>query len=549
MGRIDEAIDRALAYAEARMRADATPGMALVVTDRSRTLRIACLGLANIDAGVPVGPRHLFQIGSIGKAFTAVVAMQLEDEGLLDLGSAIETYLPWFEVGSRSEPITIHHLLSHTSGLVSGSLGFGDPYAEVWSLRDTDVEWAPGERYHYSNAGYKAVGLAIEAVCERPFPEVLRKRVLAPLEMNGTAPALIAEVRPRQATPYVPLFDDRPWRPGHELAPAAWFEDDGADGSISSTPEDMARFLRFLLARGAGTDGRRILSDAGYIRMTTPSQPAGEKPYGYGLGLEEAGRGVRFVHSGDMVGFRAHLLADPDGGIGVVAMANGPARPGLVTRYAADALIAALADETLPSPPAIEDDLSVGDASVYAGTWAGDDGRLVIDASGDRLFLDHGTERIPLHAVDGQSTPAFFAEHPAFARAFLEYEHLPGGMLRLWHGRRAYERTGARDPSSTRAPASPFEGLFRSYSPWQPSVRFVHRGDRLWMADPLGEPGVPLERVGGDTFRIAEASPTPTRIRFSRVIGGRARVATIEGCDLYRSYDPPSVWNEGVLSA
>src|SRR4051812_27015214 len=95
------------------------PGLALAVTDRERTVLVRTYGLANVGSGVPVEPETLFEIGSIGKSFTAVLALQFADEGRLDLAAPVERYLPWFRVPqpSGSGAITVAHLLSHTGGI------------------------------------------------------------------------------------------------------------------------------------------------------------------------------------------------------------------------------------------------------------------------------------------------------------------------------------------------------------------------------------------------------------------------------------------------
>jgi hypothetical protein len=362
--------------------------------------------------------------------------------------------------------------------------------------------------------------------------------------MDRTAPAITADVRPRQATPYTPLFEDRPFRPGHPLAPATWFEDDSADGSICSTPEDMARFVRVLLRQGARSDGRRLLSEDGFRRMTTPAIPNDPKLYGYGIGLERAENGSRLVHSGDMVGFTAHLLADLAAGVGVVAMANGPSRPGLITRYAADALGAAMRGDELPDPSPAEHAVEVGDADSFVGVFVHEEDRLTIAAEGGRLVLDHGGRHIPLERVDA-GVPAFFAPDPVFDRALLEFEVQDGRAVRVWHGRRGYARHGHEEPLSI-PPREwlGYEGLFRTNSPWRPSIRFVLRGDRLWMVEPPSGIATPLEPVVDAVFRVAEVPAPPERIRFGRLLDGRALLADIEGLEHYRSFDAPSVWNE-----
>ena len=95
------------------------PGVALAVTDREKLLRRATFGYADLASGRPIQPGSVFEIGSIGKSFTNIALMQLRDEGRLDLHAPVSRYLPWFEVQSDYGPITTHHLMTHTSGLVN----------------------------------------------------------------------------------------------------------------------------------------------------------------------------------------------------------------------------------------------------------------------------------------------------------------------------------------------------------------------------------------------------------------------------------------------
>src|SRR5262245_11942126 len=91
------------------------------------------------------------EIGSIGKTFTAVVLLQLRQDRRVSLDDPVTRDLPWFQVRSEFDPITLHHLLTHTAGIVTGDALSGDSRFDVWALRDTDAGFPPGARFHYSN--------------------------------------------------------------------------------------------------------------------------------------------------------------------------------------------------------------------------------------------------------------------------------------------------------------------------------------------------------------------------------------------------------------
>ena len=307
-------------------RADGSiPGLVLAVTDRDRLLFDARHGVAELGAGRPLEPGTLFEIGSIGKTFTALIILALEAEGRLRVDDPVVRHLPWFRVPRTGDRITIHHLLSHTAGITAGVEGTPEARAQVWRLRDLPPGSSPGRRFHYSNLGFKALGLVIEAIEGEPYPAVIRRRILDPLGMADTEPAITNAIRHRMVVGYWPTRDDQPWTEGDPLAPATWLETATADGSIASTATDMAVFLRALMR---DPDGR-------VARMATPVPAIGSWGYGYGLSRREIGGRTFIGHTGGMVGFLSGLAWDPDAGIGAVVLQSGPGHgPNALARLA-----------------------------------------------------------------------------------------------------------------------------------------------------------------------------------------------------------------------
>lgn len=286
------------------------PALAVALTDRDRTLGVRTYGAAEPDA--------LWQVGSIGKSFAALVTLQLADEGLLALDAPATEYLPWFQPRDDSRPVTLHHLLTHTSGLISTSdLAPASGY-DVIALADTELGFTPGEHRLYSNLGYRVVGVLLERVTGRPFPALVQERVLDRLGMADSTPAVTHDTRRRLPGGHVPFYDDRPWRFEHGLVPAPWIESAEADGCQCCTTEDLARFLRALWNDGAG-----LLSPATAALMRSPFPPHedDDEGYGYGYGLVVEAQG--FGHGGDTIGYVSHMWADDSCGLGVVAFANG----------------------------------------------------------------------------------------------------------------------------------------------------------------------------------------------------------------------------------
>src|SRR5215218_9310636 len=254
--------------------------------DRIIERRVATYGFADLAARTPVTPDTLFEIGSIGKSFTSLALMLEHEAGNLDLQAPVARYLPWFAVRSAFPPITVHHLLSHTAGVIAGTDPTPGVADQVWALRETEAATAPGTGFHYSNVGYKALGLVLERLTGQGYGDAIRSRVLAPLAMTASEPAITNALRPRLAVGYASLYDDRPAHPSHPLVPATWLETESGDGSLASTPEDMAVYLRMLLNRGRGARDR-LLSEAGFAAMTQRiiAIRAGAEPTCYGYGL------------------------------------------------------------------------------------------------------------------------------------------------------------------------------------------------------------------------------------------------------------------------
>jgi len=528
LSQVDRAVGR-------RREADGTPGIALALTDRDRLLAVRTYGFANAAAQVPVTPETLFEIGSIGKAFTAVALLRLREAGRVDLQAPVTEYLPWFEVGGTRAPITLHHLLTHTAGIVSGMDGTPAAASEVWALRRTQVGGPPGERFHYSNVGYKTLGLVIESVTGAAYGETVRE-LLALVGMDESEPTITHDTRHRLAVGYVPWYDDRPSLRRHPLAPATWLETDTADGSIAATAGDLAAFLRMLLNRGDGPRGR-VLSGESFALMTR-AVPAWGGGYGYGLSVWEDGGTTEIGHPGGMVGYVASMRGGLDAGLGVVVLCNGPGSPddlgraALALLRAADGRAAAPEEEAAAAIP-VDD---------FTGSYAGPEHRFSIVGAGDELSLQRGAEEARLeHRWDDD----FVVDHPAFAQFPLRFERDgEGDVVGATHGGDRYAKEGLAQEAAAALPATwaAFPGRYRSFSPWVPTFVVLPRGGRLWLVFPGGDPDgfmeeQPLVPLGDGSFRAGDDPAGPERITFDALVEGRALRATLSGTDYWRVAD------------
>jgi CubicO group peptidase (beta-lactamase class C family) len=315
------------------------PGIAVAVTDRDRLLSFKSAGWAELGRRRPIAEDTLFELGSIGKTFTARLALQLVDEGRLDLDAPVSTCLPWFDVRSDYEPIALRHLLTHSAGIIRGADITADSRFDVWALRETETGFAPGERHYYSNVGFRVVGCVVEAVTGATYPDLLRTRILEPLGLKCTEPAVTTGIRARLAVGYDRLHADGGTSPDDPLYPAPWFETGTADGSLASTAGDLAAFARLLLDEGPGS------------LMARPRIDSGDG-WNYGFGLEsrtEEGRRL-FRHGGSMPGFGSTMLGDFDTGLAVAVLLNGPDEDDVTEAVASYALALASGNATATPP-------------------------------------------------------------------------------------------------------------------------------------------------------------------------------------------------------
>ena len=542
-----EAFDRIGSALEHHLPVSHAAGAAIAVTDRHETLGVVVRGFADVASGAPVRPETRFMIGSISKGFAAMVAMQEVEAGNLDLHVSVNELLPWLELREPFGSITVHHLLTHSSGLATGTEDAPTGLGAAARLRDMPPTFPPGERFWYSNDGYKLVGLVLEAVTGTPIHRLLHQRVLVPLEMTGSVAAIDDAVRTDLATGYEPMFTDRPAQLRHPLVPATFTVSNTADGSIASSVIDMAAYARLLLNRGRGPQGE-VLSDAMFARLTSPLIELPDDPgtsYGYGLDIGQDEHGPRIGHSGGMVGYTAYLAVEPDSGIGIVILQNGSGSKAGLTRVALDAVRACLRDQPLLEAWAPPAPTAIPDAGAFAGDYRSEDGdTLSVRVEGDGLSVVLGKvsarlERDPL----GEPGDTFVIVHPELELFALRFgRDADGRVVEAFHGNAWFrgERYEGEAPEPPPEEWSAYPGLYRNDDPWCPTLRLVLRKGRLalqWPVELSDEEGdVELRPLGDGWFAVNEPWQ-PRRIRFDRIVDGRAVIAEFNGGRWYRSFE------------
>ena len=524
--------------AETTMTEMGLPALALAVTSREMLLHTAAYGLADLASQTPATASTAFEIGSLGKPFTVIPLLQLCDARELELGAPVSRYLPWFHIQSDFPEITLHHVLNHTSGLPRGTdIGPHGLY-ESWALRDFRAVAPPGEYFCYSNIGYKTLGFVLESVTGQSLPDVIRERVLEPLEMRETRPAVTLDTRGNTATGYTSRYDDRPEHSSHPLTPATWASYATGDGAQVSTVADMAAYMRMLLNRGQGPKSR-LISEGSFHLMTGNGVWTGGDFYSYGLATYDVA-GRRYIgHGGGNAGFRSAMVIDMDAGLGVALLTNrmGVTDPLVeVAQQSLTAVRAGFDGGALLPPPEPGDPIQVPDAAAYEGEYRSTSRALSLTADGGRLLLLYDGDTVPL---ERRGRDNFYVPHPDFALALLEFSNRDGRAVEAFHGADCYFGKGYTGPRSFDHPPEwqAFEGHYRARNPELSNFRIAARKGTLTLLNPWGNTD-PLIPMGETRFRIGVDPLSPETLTFAAIADGRALRADYSGCPYYRTFEP-----------
>ncbi|HET9512649.1 MAG TPA: serine hydrolase domain-containing protein [Gemmatimonadales bacterium] len=305
---------------QAEMARTRTPGMSVAIQKGNDIILARGYGLANVELSVPASAETVYRIGSITKQFTAAAILQLADAGKLRLDDELTKYLPDYPV--QGKKITIHHLLTHTSGIKSyTSLGpkFWNeasrlelPDTQLVALfRNEPFDFAPGEKWAYNNSGYYLLGMIIEKASGMPYRQYLKEKLLGPLGLRSTSYCDNRPIMPHRAS-------------GYEVRNGVLENDDpigmntpGAAGAMCSTVLDLLAWRQALFSH-------RVVSPASLQRMITPARLNNDSvtSYAYGLGIGKLESHRSISHGGGINGFITHLGYLPDDSLTVVVLGN-----------------------------------------------------------------------------------------------------------------------------------------------------------------------------------------------------------------------------------
>jgi len=324
---------------------DGFPGATAAVAGSDGTIQGFATGAADREDSIRMTPDMRMLGGSTGKSFAAAVVLDLSQRGRLDLDAPIARWLgdrPWFDRLPNAESLTLRMLLRHQSGLIDhihrpafaramqckmqaeGPTAAMAPEAVVRFVLDTEPLFPPGERYHYSDTNYILAGLVVEAVTDSAYYDVLRERILRPLDLSLTAPAdrpdlfelasgYIEEKSPFGLPSKVTKNGTLVYNPVTE-----W-----TGGGLVTNPQDLARWGA-LLYEGDALPGDYLddLLNAVPKDSTQQARFGPDVRYGLGVTIRSTPLGTAYGHRGWTPGYLSIFEYYPDHEIAVALQVN-----------------------------------------------------------------------------------------------------------------------------------------------------------------------------------------------------------------------------------
>ena len=311
------------------------PAVQIAVSERGRIIYSAAFGMSDRESAPAATPRSVLQTGSITKQFTAAAILRLAERGALTLDDRTEKFIP--EFNRRGATITLRHLLSHTSGVRGLPPDQYSPLTREQFITLIDgqpLDFTPGSKWSYSNAGYRLLGYAIESITGRSFADFVHSEFALPLGLIDTGVC---------GTSSLPLPE------GYGVLQGTWMRIPAIDmsvpfaaGALCSTASDLARWSHLLAIGG-------VMLPASYATMISPPRLADKTfaPYGLGLFVQNHLGRPAVWHTGGIPGFQSSLLYFPQDEIAIAVIIKTLPAP---TGVNAHLIAITVASAALPTP-------------------------------------------------------------------------------------------------------------------------------------------------------------------------------------------------------
>lgn len=473
---------------------DSEPGACVLIAKNGKPAFREAFGMANLELGVAMRPDMVFEIGSMTKQFTAVAILMLLEEGKLSLTDEITRFLPDYPTHGHS--ITLHHLLTHTSGIRSYT-GM-EEWQPLWRkdlhpeelidvFKDQPMDFAPGEKYLYNNSAYVILGYVIEKASGRSYADFLENRIFKPLKMENSCYGSHSRLVNKRAAGY--SREGEGFRNAEYLSMTHPY----AAGAILSNVDDLLKWQNAL-------KNNILLREETLRKAFTGYTLNNGKPihYGYGWMLNEIKGSPTLEHGGGIFGYTTNGIWLPDEDVYVVMLTNRDDQPpsDISTRLAA----LAIGKPYEGKGTGMEVPLQV--LEKYTGNYEFEDGalRAITIESGNLFSQRQGSTRLLL-VPESES-------HFAFGDSFTSIEFLPdgkGGFQAVFHNR--IEKTkGHKTDKQIRERESivlspeemkPFEGEYEVTPNF--SLKFFLEDGQL-MTQATGQPKFPVYPESSNRF-------------------------------------------------
>ena len=382
-----------------------SPGCILAIVKDDELIHTRSFGMADLERGVPITTESIFDIGSVGKQFTATVIAILASRGSLILDASIREYLP--EMPAYAKEITVRHLIHHTSGLRDyltlldlRGLPMENFYAEDFLLdlitRQKGLNFKPGSEHLYSNSGYFLLGTIAQRVTGSHITELIQEHILNPLGMKRTT--FNRDYRPIVKNRAMSYEDgDQEGTFVNALALSGGF----GDGAILTCVDDLLLWDRNFYNNRLDNRQSNLIK-----QLHEKGKLNNGKTINYAFGLDVAEyKGQRVVqHGGSWAGYQSEMMRFPDQRVTIICLANlGSMDPTMLCQQVADIIL----DDVLEaeshlrrrkSRKAVEQTPLDKDAGLYQGKLQ----TFSILARAGQLSLSNGTNDFPLSPANGK---------------------------------------------------------------------------------------------------------------------------------------------------
>ncbi|MFZ1700641.1 MAG: serine hydrolase domain-containing protein [Pyrinomonadaceae bacterium] len=341
------------------------PGCAVGVSVDGKSVFEKAFGMAEMEHGIPNTAETIFESGSVAKQFTAAALVMLSLEGKLSIDDPVRKYIP--ELPDYGKPLTIRHILNHTSGLrdwgsVMGVTGVGRGDRVVSQELALDVifhqkalDFEPGAEYSYSNSGYQLATEIVERVSKQKFPDFVAERIFKPLGMTHSSwRDDYQRLVPGRAQAYS-RDGNGPWKLDMP------FMNVYGNGGMLTTVGDWLKWNAALDAKTFGEPFVRALETQGILND-------GRKiNYALGLSVETASDGMKDItHGGSTAGYQTFLARFPDKKLSVAVLCNGTGNnPGGLAYGVFEEIFGPPAEQAKVEPVSVTQDM----LKKYVGLW------------------------------------------------------------------------------------------------------------------------------------------------------------------------------------